>query len=406
MLITDGYCSDSPTGDARIPAIFEFTGIDELNGVAEGSWEPLCGAKYDNATHPFDLGWYPFMFQTIRNEGVFMAGSHYINMSDNDPTKLASNLKSRMLDINGSPNWWADVASSCDGGTCIKGGSAVTYLRRVNDVLEQHVVKAGGGTIGEQIAACGVSSPTGRAFTIDLSPGVSTPAWTEIATMNHKRIHFYLINLPDGRIMAVGGSGVGTPANPQDVCVYENAQLTPEVYDPFNPGSGWQTLPAMAAPRVYHSAALLLPSGAVIVMGGESSAGLGGDHPQVEAQRTYQIFKPSYFDQTRPGIVSAPTFMRYNRGYDVVTPDAEDITAVRMLRTGAATHSFDQNARSIECKFTYNPANPGKIRVTSPPHGYAAPPGHYMLFICTGANGAVPSVSTMVLMGIGTSGSE
>lgn len=55
------------------------------------------------------------------------------------------------------------------------------------------------------------------------------------------------------------------------------------------------------------------------------------------------------------------------------------------------THHFDQSARMIELEFTYNPANPTRIRVSAPAQGNIAPPGYYMLFVAKGQNGNTPS---------------
>ncbi|MEP0848333.1 MAG: DUF1929 domain-containing protein, partial [Phycisphaerae bacterium] len=71
------------------------------------------------------------------------------------------------------------------------------------------------------------------------------------------------------------------------------------------------------------------------------------------------------------------------------TPDAQNVTAVRLIRPGAVTHSFDQNQRMLELAFTM--VDSDTIRATAPQHGNIAAPGYCMLFAATGANGALPS---------------
>jgi len=108
--------------------------------------------------------------------------------------------------------------------------------------------------------------------------------------------------------------------------------------------------------------------------------------------RTYQIFKPPYFYNSaiaRPTISNAPAVVYYNQGFNVSTPDAANVTAVRLIRPGSATHSFDQDQRLIELSFTVKDAT--TIRVAAPAHGNIAPPGYYMLFVAVGPNGSVPS---------------
>src|SRR5207247_387260 len=105
---------------------------------------------------------------------------------------------------------------------------------------------------------------------------------------------------------------------------------------------------------------------------------LGVDHA---TQFTYEIFQPPYFFQgARPTITACPTTLSYNSPYTITTPDANQITKVRLIRTGAATHSFDQNQRAMELMFAVTSSNTIKIR--TPLHGGFAPPGYYMLFIC------------------------
>lgn len=78
------------------------------------------------------------------------------------------------------------------------------------------------------------------------------------------------------------------------------------------------------------------------------------------------------------------------------TADAELITKVRLIRLGAATHSFDQNTRSMELDFIVGP-NHDRIIVSAPVGSNDAPPGHYMLFIAGGSpNGSNPSPGRIV----------
>ena len=87
------------------------------------------------------------------------------------------------------------------------------------------------------------------------------------------------ILLPDGTVLIINGARTGSGGGfMADDPVYE-----PVIYNPSAPaGSRFQTiLPATAIPRLYHSAAVLLPSGEVLVSGSNPAVGYspGGGVP-------------------------------------------------------------------------------------------------------------------------------
>jgi hypothetical protein len=151
---------------------------------------------------------------------------------------------------------------------------------------------------------------------------------------------------------------------------------------------------------VSHATALLLPDGRIFTAGGNFSAD------------SSQIFKPPYlFDASgveitpplRPVIDSVPAIIYYGGSFTITSQQADDITAVNLLRLGSATHSFDFDQRFVALEFT---KSENTITVAAPAHGFLAPPGYYMLFILKDgdrANVKFPSVAAMVEL---VSGSE
>jgi hypothetical protein len=180
------------------------------------------------------------------------------------------------------------------------------------------------------------------------------------------RAYFYLVPLPSGKVLAIGGPGqVEMEGDPN--------QVPPDEWDPYE--NVWRTYDNLSGINLdYQSSAVLLPDGSVFI---------GGGTTEPRDSKSYQIFKPDYFFDWRPTIDSAPSSIYYNQGFNVQTADAELITKVRLIRLGAATHSFDQDTRSLELDFIVLDSN--RIRVAPPTGTNAAPPGHYMLFIAGGS---------------------
>ena len=181
--------------------------------------------------------------------------------------------------------------------------------------------------------------------------------------------------LPDGTVLVTGGSSADGNDNAA------GAVFTAELWNPAT--EQFTTLASMSEYRGYHSAAVLLPDGRVLSSG-------GNDH------QSGQVFSPPYlFKGARPGITSAPLTVRYGDTFFVETPDATSISKVTWLRSGAATHSFDQNQRINFLGFTPS-VSPGAtgLNVTAPSNPNHCPPGYYELFILNG-NG-VPSVARWI----------
>ena len=95
--------------------------------------------------------------------------------------------------------------------------------------------------------------------------------------MNVPRDKLNSVLLPEGRVLIVGG-----------IETLVDGGLA-EIFDPEDPAAGFEVGPSMKYKRGYHSSAILLPDGSVIV-GGDPN---GGSTPN-------ERYLPSYFFKTRP----------------------------------------------------------------------------------------------------------
>src|SRR2546425_8447677 len=107
----------------------------------------------------------------------------------------------------------------------------------------------------------GADPATATTEIIDLS--TATPRWQYGPPMSQPRIEMNATILPNGKVLALGGS-----AHDEDATT---ASLNADLYDPDT--NTFSSAGANAFPRPYHSNALLLPDGTVWVVGGNPQRG-------------------------------------------------------------------------------------------------------------------------------------
>jgi hypothetical protein len=327
---------------------FDTPGHQVMNDLPEvfdpltEAWRPLTTAR---RIQPY----YPFMF-LAPNGRVIDAGPQAVT---------------RYLDTTGT-GAWSFVAISHHGHRDY--GSAAMYRPGKVVLL--------GGSLPDFS-----EPPTSSTEVLDLAADI--PRWEEGPPMSFARRQHTATLLPDGSLLAVGGSSVRGFTNAL------GAVRHPERWDPDT--RSWRTLAPMQEARLYHSTALLLPDGRVFVAGGgHPSDGENGDPDHFEAE----IYSPPYlFAGPRPLLTDAPKAVTYGEFFSLESPDSAGITGVSLLRLGSVTHGFDQNQRFVPLAF----ANVrGLLRARAPLAPELAPPGDYLLFIL---RSGVPSVGHLLRIG-------
>jgi hypothetical protein len=220
--------------------------------------------------------------------------------------------------------------------------------------------------------------PSGKTATVIDATG-ATPSLHAVASMAFPRWQHNMVMMPDGKVLAIGGSTViNTPST--------TGSLPAEIFDPNT--ETWTTLAAQQVPRMYHSTAVLLPDGRVLSTGGGAAA--INDFP------TAEIYSPPYlFKGARPVIGSAPSTIDYSTPITINTADAANIASVSLIPLAAETHTLDSSQTYLGLSVLSS--NATSVTVQPPPNSNVAVPGYYMLFI-NNTNG-VPSVAKVVKVG-------
>ncbi len=207
--------------------------------------------------------------------------------------------------------------------------------------------------------------------------------WQVVAPMTNPRVMPDAVLLPDGTVFVCGGSSTGTA----------DAARTPvmqaEIYNPAT--NKWTSVASMHVPRLYHAAAILLPSGEVMTSGTDKFYNVP---PFDHAENRVEVFKPPYlFKGARPTIASVTNQVGYGELFSVFTPDAASIDYACFIAPSAATHSLNMQQRWVGLK-AMGSAPSGELLLEAPLNGAIAPPGYYMLFLVN-KNGA-PSEAKFV----------
>ncbi|HZF24863.1 MAG TPA: galactose oxidase-like domain-containing protein, partial [Steroidobacteraceae bacterium] len=218
-----------------------------------------------------------------------------------------------------------------------------------------------------------------------------TPVVTATQSMSSQRQWVSATVLPDGRVLATGGSSVDNALT--------NVNNSAEVWDPNgNGGTGkWTVGPSGVNARLYHSGALLLPDARVMIVGG------GAPGPLVNTN--IEMYTPSYLLQPdgvtlmpRPSIgLDVPTSVAVGQSFSFSYSSPGSIGRVTLVKTGSITHSVNMEQRFIELPFT---ATGAVLDVNGPLRATDTPPGYYLLFILNSQG--VPSVGKIVRINVAT----
>ncbi|KAG6853181.1 hypothetical protein C0991_006291 [Blastosporella zonata] len=234
------------------------------------------------------------------------------------------------------------------------------------------------------------------------------------------------IILPDGKMLVVNGALNGTAGYalqtgesnvmPYGMSLAGGPVGTPALYDPNAPaGQRWTNagFASSSIARMYHSSAMLLPDGSVLI---------AGSNPNVDVNTTTyfnteyraEIFYPEYFSATtRPVPSGIPSTISYGGdSFDITIPPSSYAgssnaaalnTTVVLLRGGFTTHAMNMGQRYVQLNNTYTVQSDGTLvlHVAQAPNPNILQPGPALFFV---AINGIPSNGTLVIVGSGNVG--
>lgn len=217
-----------------------------------------------------------------------------------------------------------------------------------------------------------------------------TPTWV-LETMPQPRVMGDMTLLPNGNVLLINGAGNGTAGWE----LGRDPVLAPVVYRPDNiPGSRFDLQNPSTIPRMYHSTAVLLRDGRVLVGGSNPHAYYNFTGVLFPTELSLEAFSPYYLDATfanlRPTIVlpESQFTLKYKQKFRVrfsaSGPVALNKVTVTMVAPSFTTHSFSMNQRLLvlASDTVTKLRNSGyEIVVNSPGSGNLAPSGYYLLFV-------------------------
>ncbi|MFN9452401.1 MAG: galactose oxidase-like domain-containing protein [Rubrivivax sp.] len=228
------------------------------------------------------------------------------------------------------------------------------------------------------------SGTSAEVLRIDDWPEGGTPTVTSIAPLDRVRVSSNATILADGRVVVTGGG--------RDFFSAVDGALKPALWDPVS--GEWAFGPDARRVRVYHSTALLLPDGRLLVAG-------SGAQPAPPNEQNAEIYHPPYLFKAdgslaeRPVITAAPTVLTPGQPFTLQVD--KPVSRLTLLKTGAASHGVNFDQRFTALPFVRDPAS-GTLTAYLPSRAAELTPGFYMVYAFDMAG--VPSTARILRMNV------
>ncbi|KAF8196991.1 glyoxal oxidase N-terminus-domain-containing protein [Pholiota molesta] len=274
------------------------------------------------------------------------------------------------------PNIPGSVNNFLAGRTYPLQGSAVPFPMKAPYTAPLTVLICGGGANGA-------------------GPEVPNANWT-LERMPSRRVMPNMVSLPDGTFMILNGAlegvaGFGLANNP----VFQAL-----LYDPTQAlGSRISLLNTTIVARMYHSEAVLLPDGRVLVSGSDPETNNPDGTVKYPEEFRIEVYIPPYLNQgfKQPTFNISVTDWTYSNVVQITNVKLFQGTTsgmrVSLVAATSSTHGNTMGARTLFPAFTCAGTT---CSITAPPNAGVSPPGWHQLFIL---DGPTPSHSVWVRIG-------
>jgi hypothetical protein len=291
-------------------------------------------------------------------------------------------------------NAWKDLLPAPLGG---RNGSFSAMLPLKPPYDKARIVIAGGtlGTVSPPSYAANniteLVEVAGDSVQRNMGPTLNVPRW-----------HSSGVVLPSGEVIALNGADRDDGMTPGMTGAVRQA----EMFD----GERWVPLASGTRERAYHSTAVLLGDGSILVGGHaplpSTLLGPGNDNYFGEAFTTnfrdpsFEIFQPPYlFRGPRPRLTKLQSGIALGERFKITTPDASRVSSVVLSRLPAVTHLADADQRTVELEFERTGSR--TLVAAAPQDPAVLVPGHYYLFLMAD-NGKGPTPSRAAIVQVGS----
>ena len=318
-------------------------------------------------TNPNNL--YPFTC-ILPGGGIFVAYWNEARILDQNTFETITQL----------PNMPGAVNDDTAGRTYPLEGTAVPLPQHAPYTDPLEILICGGSTIGVSNALDNCVLTT---------PEATNPTWT-IERLPSFRVMPCIAPLPDGTYLIANGAhhgvaGFGLATDPN---------LNAMLYDPTKPiGSRITVMANTTIARLYHSEAITLLDGRVLISGSDPEDGTNPEEYRVE------VFMPPYLLNGKPrpsfSIAQSQRDWQYGQTYSFTLggPPVNGGISVTLLGAVGSTHGNSMGARTLMPAWSCSGTS---CTVTAPPNNHVCPPGWYQFHVL---DGGVPAIAVYVRIG-------